>query len=186
MDATAEQHHVDTVTDAALAAQLLDDLAPLYEEAFSEDPYREGAREVGAFITRFRNESQEKGFRLAFARDGELITGFAYGVPLASTSSWWDALDDLSDDFTREDGRRTFAVIELAVRAPYRRRGIARALLAALLRGTAAERVTLAVRPEAEPAVRLYTSLGYGIVGRSCPWEGAPTYLYMQRWLTED
>jgi len=188
VDTAAERHHIDTITDAGLAAQLLDDLAPLYEEAFAGPPYCEGPREVAAFIERYDGERHHKGFRLAVARDGDLITGFAYGVPLASTTPWWDALTDvrLSDDCTREDGRRTFAVIELAVREQHRRQGIARALHAALLRDNPAERLTLAVRPEAEPAVALYAALGYRVVGRSCPWEGAPTYLYMLRWLSED
>ncbi|MBV7697639.1 GNAT family N-acetyltransferase [Streptomyces sp. TRM70350] len=179
---------MDTITDTGLAARLLDDLAPLYEEVFAEPPYGEGPREVGAFIARFQRERQHKGFRLALARDGEHLMGFAYGLPLASDTPWWDALTDveLSDDFTREDGRRTFAVMEVAIRAPHRRRGLARALHAALICGNPAERVTLAVRPEAEPAVALYAALGYRLVGRSCLWDGAPTYLYMLRWLSED
>ncbi|MFI9741591.1 GNAT family N-acetyltransferase [Streptomyces sp. NPDC052494] len=183
MEPAAIGHHIDTVTDAGKAAQLLDDIAPLYEEAFAQAPYLEGPREVGAFIARYDEDRQRRGFRLVLARDGEDLAGFAYGVPLDSTTKWWDGLSEtVADDaFTREDGRRTFVIMELAVRTAYRRGGLGRALHAALLTDNPAERVTLAVRPDAEPATSLYAALGYRVVGRSSPWPGGPTYLYMLR-----
>jgi ribosomal protein S18 acetylase RimI-like enzyme len=184
VDTAAVRHAITTVTDPGHTAKLLDDIAPVYEEVYAEPPYHEGPRDVAQFIERYGREHKVKGFRLATARDerGDL-SAFAYGLPLSSSTSWWDGFLDttLTDDFTREDGRRTFVIMELAVRAPYRRQGVARALHAALMDGNAAERVTLAVRPEAEPANHLYAALGYELVGHTRPWDDAPTYACMIR-----
>ncbi len=82
-----------------------------------------------------------------------------------------------------DDGRRTFAVIELAVRQAWRRRRIAAALHARLLDGLDVERVTLTVRPEPEagPARAAYAAWGYRKAGVSRPWDGAPLYDCMLR-----
>lgn len=182
MTATA-RHEITTVSDAAEAAKALDDVAPVYEEVFAEPPYNESARDVAAFIDRYTRECRARGFRLAVAREGGEISGFAYGLPLSSSTGWWEGIEgaELSDKFTREDGRRTFALMELAVRAACRRQGLGRALHGALMDPPPGERVTLAVRPEAEAARELYRRLGYEVVGFSRPWDGAPTYVTMMR-----
>lgn len=184
MDTAAVRHAITTVTDPSQTARLLDDIAPVYEEVYAEAPYHEGPRDVAQFIERYARERKTRGFRLATARDehGEL-SAFVYGLPLSSNTAWWDGFLDttLTDDFTREDGHRTFVIMELAVRAPYRRHGLARALHAALMDDNPAERVTLAVRPEAEPATSLYATLGYRLVGHTRPWDDAPTYRCMIR-----
>jgi len=89
----------------------------------------------------------------------------------------------LPEDFTHEDGRRTFVIIELAVRKAWRRRGIAAALHTRLLDGLDAERVTLTMRPEPEaaPAQSAYAAWGYQRVGVSHPWDEAPLYDCMVR-----
>lgn len=57
-----------------------------------------------------------------------------YGYPLTPDTVWWDELTKpVSDDMRREDGRRTFGLMELAVRAPWRRQGVARRLHEILL-----------------------------------------------------
>ncbi|MCX4546745.1 GNAT family N-acetyltransferase [Streptomyces sp. NBC_01565] len=169
-----------TVTDTVTAGRELDDLAPVYEAVFAEPPYNEGPRDVAEFLERYQREHKTPGFRLVLARDGGKLAGFAYGLPLASTTGWWSGfLDtDLPEEFIREDGRRTFVVMELAVLADRRGRGIGRALHAALLDGVTTERVTLAVRPEA-PAAAWYERLGYTLVGLTQPWDGAPVYQSM-------
>lgn len=89
----------------------------------------------------------------------------------------------MPEDFTREDGRRTFVIIELAVRKAWRRRGIAAVLHTKLLEGLDVERVTLPVRPEPEAASARsgYGARGYRKIGVSHPWDEALLYNCMVR-----
>ncbi|WP_371619943.1 N-acetyltransferase family protein [Streptomyces sp. NBC_00454] len=169
-----------TVTDTTAAGRKLDDLAPVYEAVFAEPPYLEGPRDVADFLERYQREHKTPGFRLVLALDAGRLAGFAYGLPLASNTGWWTGFLDTDppDEFTREDGHRTFVVMELAVLADQRGHGVGHALHNALLDGVTAERVTLTVRPEA-PAATWYERLGYQLVGLTQPWDGAPVYRSM-------
>lgn len=166
-------------------ARRLDAFLPAYEEVYAEPPYREGPRDIAEFIDTYQVHTRRPGFRLVLARDGEEVVGFTYGYFLASDTRWWKNLQDirLPDTFTREDGRRTFAIIELAVRKAWRRHGIAAALHTRLLEGLDAERVTLTVRPEPEaaPAQSAYAAWGYRKTGVSHPGDEAPLYDCMVR-----
>ncbi|GAA3386369.1 GNAT family N-acetyltransferase [Streptomyces racemochromogenes] len=170
-----------TITDTAAAARQLDALAPVYETVFAEPPYLEGPRDVADFLQRYQHEHKTPGFRLVTAHtdgsEGSGLAGFAYGLPLATSTGWWTGLLDtnLPEAFTREDGHRTFVVMELAVLPHHRGHGIGQTLHTALLEGLTAERVTLTVRPEA-PAAAWYEHLGYTPVGHTQPWDGAPIY----------
>ncbi|GAA2463190.1 GNAT family N-acetyltransferase [Streptomyces macrosporus] len=162
------------------AAQQLDAFLSAYEEIYVEPPYCEGPRDVAEFIEHYQVQAQRPGMRLVLARDIDEVVGFAYGYLLASDTRWWKNIqgDPLPEDFTRETGERTFVIIELAVRKPWRRRGIAAGLHSRLLEGLTAERVTLTMRPEPEaaPAQSAYAAWGYRKVGVSHPWEEAPFY----------
>lgn len=178
METTSDAVHVTTVASSGIAEQVLGDLLPIYEAVFAEHPYNEGPRDVADFLERFQHERTARGFRLAYAHvDGSMV-GFAYGYLLESSTTWWGGfLDTKPDDaFTREDGHRTFVIMELAVMPDHRRRGLGRELHDVLVHGQAVERFTLAVRPEAQPALFLYEGLGYELVGRTRPWDDAPTY----------
>lgn len=117
---------------------------------------------------------------MALALDrGEEVARFAYGFRLPPGTGWWRNLPRPPPaEFTAADGQRTFAVIEPAVRKPWRRQEVARRLHAALLDGLAVERVTLTVRPEPEaaPARAAYESWGYRKLGTSQPSASAPLY----------
>ncbi|WP_308345172.1 GNAT family N-acetyltransferase [Streptomyces sp. ISL-94] len=170
--------HYALITDPAYAGGALNDIAPVYESVFAEPPYLEGPRDLALFLDAYQCEHKTPGFRLVLARTGDgRLTGFAYGLPLASTTGWWDGFLDTTPtaEFTREDGRRTFVVKELAVLANWRGQGIGTKLHAALLDGLTAERATLTVRPEA-PAAAWYERQGYELVGHTRPWDGAPVY----------
>ncbi|MFI6977221.1 GNAT family N-acetyltransferase [Embleya sp. NPDC050154] len=161
------------------AAGQLDAFLPAYEEVYAEPPYSEGPSDVAQFIDHYLFHTQRPGMRLIIARDGEDVIGFTYGYLLPRDTGWWNNVDQvLADDFKREDGTRTWVILELAVREKWRRRAIAAALHAALLEGLHVERVTLTVRPEPEavPAQSAYASWGYRPVGVSRPWDGAPFY----------
>jgi len=171
--------------DALDADTRLDTFLPAYTEIYQEPPYCEGPDDVAEFVEHYHLQTRRPGMRLILAREGEETVGFTYGYHLAPDTRWWANLQDarLSTEFTHEDSHRTFVVIELAVRKPWRRRGIATELHNRLLNGLHAERVTLTVRPEPEaaPARAAYVAWGYRKVGMSRPFEGSPVYECMLR-----
>lgn len=171
--------------EAAEAAHQLDAFLPAYKEIYVEPPYCEGPSDVAEFIGHYQVQARRPGMRLVLARESEEVVGFTYGYYLAPDSRWWTNIQDveLPKDFTQENGQRTFVIIELAVRKPWRRRGIATELHKRLLDGLDAHRVTLTMRPEPEaaPAQSAYAAWGYRKVGVSHPWEDAPLYDCMVR-----
>jgi ribosomal protein S18 acetylase RimI-like enzyme len=164
------------------AAGQLDSLLSAYEEVYREPPYSEGPSDVAQFIEHYQSQACRPGMRLVLARDGSEVVGFTYGYPLPADTAWWQSVqEELPAHFVQEDGQRTWAIIELAVRKDWRRRGVAAALHALLLQGVGAERVTLTVRPEpeAKAAQSAYASWGYREIGLSHPWDEAPFYTAM-------
>ncbi|EYT78278.1 acetyltransferase [Streptomyces sp. Tu 6176] len=176
--------------EGTAAAGQLDAFLSAYEEVYAEPPYLEGPRDVAEFVEHYQTHVRRSGMRLVIARDGDEVAGFTYGYFLAPDTRWWRNLQDTSlpEAYVREDGRRTFVIIELAVRRAWRRRGVATGLHARLLDGIDAERVTLTVRPEpeADPARSAYLAWGYRKVGTSHPWEDAPLYACMVRGRPEE
>ncbi|WP_329127295.1 GNAT family N-acetyltransferase [Streptomyces sp. NBC_01465] len=171
---------IRTISDPAEASRILNDLAPVYEEVYADPPYNEGPRDVAEWLDLYAKQIHIDGFRLATAHIADELVGFSYGFPLPSTSGWWrnflPPAPDLGEEFTAENGRRTFSIREFAVLVSHRRHGIARGLHAALLHGNPAERFTLTARPEAPAALALYESLGYQRLGLVRPWDTAPVY----------
>ncbi|MFE5665925.1 GNAT family N-acetyltransferase [Streptomyces niveus] len=170
------------VYEGGTAAAALDSFLAAYEEVYAEPPYSEGPSDVAEFVEHYQVHVQRDHMRLIIARDGDETVGFIYGYLLPAYTSWWNnVLVPLSNEFTREDGTRTWVIIELAVRKPWRRQGVAARLHAQLIRGLDVERVTLTVRPdpEAQAAQAAYAKWGYREVGTSHPWEGAPFYTAM-------
>ncbi|WP_181787081.1 GNAT family N-acetyltransferase [Streptomyces phytophilus] len=161
--------------DGRAAVQAEDSFRLVYAEAFAEPPYNETENDVKATFRRFRSQTRRTAFRAALARteDGEPV-GIAYGHPLGADTRWWDQLTEpVAEDMRREDGRRTFGLMELAVRPPWRGRGIARRLHETLLQGVGAERVLLNVHPGSGAASAAYRAWGYRKVGEARPWAGA-------------
>jgi ribosomal protein S18 acetylase RimI-like enzyme len=162
-------------TDTALDQG--DAVRDLYAEIYAEPPYHEGPAEVEDFASGWQRTIDQRDFRLVIARRADEPIGFAFGVPLGARTTWWDgALTPLSDEITTEYPGRTFAIIELAVRRPYRHQGVGRQLHTYLTAGLSEERITLLVRPEAPAPQRAYRSWGYRPVGRIQPFSAAPVY----------
>jgi GNAT superfamily N-acetyltransferase len=111
---------------------------------------------------------RQPGFALAEARHGGYLVGYASGMPLRPSTSWWRGLTTpLPADVTTEHPGRTFALTELLVRASWRRQGIGRELHDLLLGGRAEERATALVPPGAGAAQRAFASWGWQKAGRA-------------------
>lgn len=147
----------------------------IYAEVFAGPPYYETETDVAAAFSRFRFQTTLVA-ALATTDDGEPV-GMAYGWRFGPQTDWWDRLTQpVPEDMRREDGRRTFGLMELAVRAPWRRQGIARRLHEALLSTVGTERVLLNVHPDNREAVTAYRAWGYSKVGDAHPWPEAPLH----------
>src|SRR6516162_3804381 len=122
----------------------------------------------GSFADRFRVLRRQPGFVLAEARHGGYLVGYAFGMPLRPSTSWWRQLTTpLPEEVTTEHPGRTFALADLAVRASWRRQGIGRDLHDLILRGRPEERATAVVAPAATPAQRAFRNWGWRKVART-------------------
>lgn len=157
-----EIKHIDsTVTRAQLG-----EIESVYAEAFP-------AYDLDDYRARMDRLLARPGFDAVTARDGTDLVGFVYGAALPASSSWWDGLEpDPPARFTEETGRRTFAVIDLAVRPSHRGKGLARRLVDALLARRPEQRATLATAPHEHHVQTMYRRWGWRHVGRTPGAEG--------------
>ena len=159
------------------AAERAEEFQALHAEVYAEPPYRR-AEDAGQFAARFAVQRRQPGFVLAEARHGGYLTGYAAGMPLRPSTSWWRELTTpLPGEVTTEHPGRTFALAELLVRASWRRQGIAAALHGLVLSGRPEERATLTVLPAATAAQHAFRSWGWRRVARTRdPLPGSPVY----------
>jgi GNAT superfamily N-acetyltransferase len=164
------------VTDPGLVFRLLDgrqagehadDFAGLHAEVYADPPYRR-ADDAEVYPGRFRVQRRQPGFVLAEARNGGYLIGYAAGMPLRPSTSWWRELTTpLPGEVTEEHAGRTFAVVDLLVRASWRRQGIGAELHYLILGGRPEERATLTVLPAATPAQNAFRTWGWRRVART-------------------
>ena len=143
------------------------ELQALHAEVYGAPPYRQPV-DGEEFNRRFRVQCRQPGFVLAEARSGGYLVGYAAGLPLRPSTSWWRALTTpLPDEVITEYPGRTFSVVDLLVRAAWRRQGIGRTLHDLLLAGRREERATLVVLPEATAAQSAFQSWGWHKIARA-------------------
>ncbi|MFC6081768.1 GNAT family N-acetyltransferase [Sphaerisporangium aureirubrum] len=171
--------------DARVAAERLDELTEVYLEVYGEPPYGWGEEHAGLFRDRFDVQRRQEGFDLVTAREGGRLVGFGFGVTLRPASPWWqNLLSPLSEEMTAERPGRTWALVELVVRAPWRRRHVAETIHDMLLGGRTEERATLTVLPQAAPALAAYRKWGWQQIGeKRNPLPGSPVFGVMVRGL---
>ena len=167
------------------AAQHVDELSDLYSEGYAEPPYEWGQEHAELFVQRFEGQRQQAGFRLIEARDTGQLVGVGFGVTLLPSTLWWQKLTaPVSEDISLEYPNRTFAVVELLVRRPWRRRHIAEEMHNRLLSNRDEERATLTVLPAAEAAQAAYRKWGWQRVAQKRnPLPDAPIFDVMVKQL---
>jgi GNAT superfamily N-acetyltransferase len=160
--------------DGARAAAHAAELQALHAEVYADPPYERD--DDALFAERFQVQRRQPGFVLAEARRGGFLIGYAAGMPLRPATSWWrDLTTPLPDDVTAEYPGRTFALIELLVRASWRRQGIGATLHDLILQNRQEERATLTVLPAATPAQSAFHNWGWHKVARTRdPRPGSP------------
>ncbi|MGW0252516.1 N-acetyltransferase family protein [Nocardia goodfellowii] len=135
-----------------------------------------------AFMERFEQYSLNPGFSMVLGTiEGEAV-GQTFGWPLAAGTPWWTRLvldpgQPPHDEFTVEDGTRTFALSELMVDKKYHGQGIGGVLFRALLADRPEPRVTWMVNPANTNAYAIYRHWGAKRVGNLRPsTNGAPQF----------
>jgi ribosomal protein S18 acetylase RimI-like enzyme len=164
------------VTTPDMTFQLLDgtqaaaheaELQALHAEVYSGPPF-ERDDDAALFAGRFAVRRRQPGFILAEARHGGYLVGYAAGLPLRPSTSWWrDLTTALPDEVTAEYPGRTFALTGLLVRPSWRRQGIGQALHDLILGSRREERATLTVLPTATPAQSALRNWGWRKVART-------------------
>ncbi|MFI5064686.1 MAG: GNAT family N-acetyltransferase [Streptosporangiales bacterium] len=171
-------HITFQVIDGDQAAAHLDELRALYSEVYAEPPYEWGDDHAALFAERFQVQRRQDGFALVEARDGPELAGAAFGVTLQPSTPWWHNLTTtLPAEITAEQPGRTFALVEMLVRAPWRRQHIAQAMHDLLLANRPEERATLTVLPAAAPAHGAYRKWGWRkLAQKRNPLPGSPLF----------
>ena len=153
--------------DGTRAAAHTEEFRALHAEVYAAPPYSLDD-DAALFTKRFRVQCRQPGFVLAEARHGGYLVGYACGMPLRPSTSWWRQLTaPLPDDVTAEHPGRTFALVALLVRPSWRRQGIAQALHDLILADRPEERATLIVLPAAGPAQNAFGKWGWRKVART-------------------
>jgi hypothetical protein len=148
----------------------VDELQDVHREVYGE------ADQEALFAGQLRVWPRQPGFVMAEARHSDYLVGFATGMPLRPSTSWWkDLTAPLPAEVTTEHPGRTFALTELLVRAPWRRQGIAGSLHDLILDGRPEERATLAVLPGGDIGAVGLPEVGWSRVARTRgPQHGSP------------
>ena len=163
--------------DGTQAAAHADELQALHAEVYANPPYARTG-DAALFADRFRVQCRQPGFVLVEARHGAYLVGYAAGMPLRPSTSWWRNLTTpLPGEVTTEFPGRTFALVDLLVRASWRRQGIAATLHDLILSNRSEERATLTVLPTAAPAQRAFQKWGWRKLARTGdPRRGSPVF----------
>lgn len=160
------------------AARHTEELTAVCREVYAEPPYEWSAEHEKLFVDRFTRQRQSPGFSLVEARYGGELVAFGFGLTLPPTTPWWQQLlTPLPEEMTREHVGRTFALIELLVRKPWRRKHIAETIHARLMQDRPEERATLTTLPAADAAQAAYAKWGWRKVAQKHnPLPGSPIF----------
>jgi ribosomal protein S18 acetylase RimI-like enzyme len=159
---TAVAYHRHAANEAR---HFVPDMVDLYAVVFAEPPYNEGPEHAAKFRKWLTKELDSPGFTLVRAIAGTELVGMAYGYTMPAGEWWHNATEPPPADIR---DRRKFVVMEWAVRADHRRRGIGRQLMTELLTGRSEPYATLNANPAAA-ARDIYVRWGWQQRGRTHP-----------------
>lgn len=161
--------------DGTQAAAHAEELQALRADVYANLPYGAADSRV-RLADRFLVLCRQPGFVLAAARSGGYLVGWAAGIPLRSSTSWWrDLTTPLPEQTTAEPAGRTFALVELLVRAAWRRQAIGRSLHDLMLGSRGEERATVVVPIAAAGAQTAFQNWGWRKIARTRdPAPGSP------------
>lgn len=164
--------------DGQQAAGDFSELRVLYREVYAEPPYQWGQEHADLFAERFEVQRRQEGFALVEARDSTELAGLAFGVTLQPSTPWWNNLTTtLPLEVTTERPGRTFALVEMLVREPWRRQHAAQGMHDLLLHDRPEDRATLTVLPAAAPAQAAYAKWGWRKAAQKRnPLPGSPLF----------
>lgn len=153
---------------------MLDPICLLYDTVFSQPPFHwtddESQHHRQSLIRLIANPT----FAMVTAEAAGELVGYAYGLGLKPDTQWWSGMaEPMPHGLTAEWNGRTFAIIDLAVREDYRKRGIGRALLDVLLASRQEQRAALTMQPVATDTKEFYEHLGWQRVGTMKAPDGA-------------
>ncbi|MGH2732091.1 MAG: GNAT family N-acetyltransferase [Actinomycetota bacterium] len=141
------------------------ELRAVYAEVFSLPPYNEGPEMADELLGRLAEESKLPGFSLVAVYESGRLLGFAYGYTMPA-GKWWNGTDRPVPEGVKAADK--FAVMEWAVVADRRGKGIGRRLLGELLAGRRERYATLTVNPAAD-ARAIYERWGWRQVALTRP-----------------
>ncbi len=151
--------------DGDQAQRYTDEVFAVYDTVFGDRPDQDVWRDE-----LFDRHRARDGFRLASAREGQRLVGFAWGYVGQPGQYWSDwVIRGLPQDVTSQWVGGHFEFVELAVLPDFRRHGLGRRLHDVLLDGVPTDRALLSTDNADTPAVRLYTSHGWRKLGELSP-----------------
>ncbi|MDR7254524.1 ribosomal protein S18 acetylase RimI-like enzyme [Nocardioides sp. BE266] len=154
---------VEVVLVTAVADDVVrQDLWPLYARVFGDvDSIATWREQV------WDRHASRTGFRLALAREGGVLVGFAYGYT-GQAGQWWtdNAARVLHPDVAGDWLGGHFELVSIGVDASARGAGVGRQLMAVLTAGLEESRWVLMTSADADdPARHLYRSMGWAVIG---------------------
>jgi GNAT superfamily N-acetyltransferase len=150
----------------AKAEVLRDEYTDVYLAIRTEPPYNSGPLyERSRFLERTTRQAENPGFDLVAARDGDVLAGFAFGLPFDGGRWWGGDATPGPDEVVAEP---KFAVIELNLIQEYRGKGYGKRLLGELLAARFEPYAILLSHPEAM-AHTIYEHWGWRVVGTVRP-----------------
>ncbi|WP_446663700.1 GNAT family N-acetyltransferase [Flexivirga sp. B27] len=137
------------------------ELWPVYDAIFHDK-----ADETD-WLDTWRKHSERNGFRLARARIGSDLVGFAYGYTGESGQWWTDmARSVLEPEVADEWLGGHFELVSIGIVPDARGSGIGRRLLDVITTGLSQDRwLLMTTADSSDPARRLYAAAGWSVIG---------------------